>query len=196
MSRMTLNRISGIVVLVTAAATISFNVLLWTGFIPRTWEYPGYLTLQTMFLFTLVAILIHHVERPGLLLLSGFTLATVDLVFGLGFSYYASFVFPVIRAHSPDVVRAVLSGPVGTLSMITMAIGILGNILFYSGVLRARLVPRWSAAVVIFSQVLAVAMLPYNIPVIVACAGLLGIGYAMLNKQQEIVPQFQAQAAN
>jgi hypothetical protein len=196
MSYSTLNRFGGAVVLVSSAAAVLFNAVLWTGIIPRSWEYPGYLALQTLFLFTLVAILIRHVQRAGVLLLVGFALAAIELVFSLGFSYYASFAFPILRDQFPDAVSAVLSGPVGSLSKVMLAVGMLGNILFYAAVLRARQVPRWAPAVVIFSQVLGLAMLPYNIPVIIASIGLAGIGYAMLfpNRQPEL--QVQAQAAD
>jgi hypothetical protein len=196
MSYANLNRIGGVVVLAAAAAAILFNAVLWTGVIPRTWEYPGYLALQTLFILALVAVLVRHVERPGVLLLSGFALAVVDLVFGVGFSYYASFAFPILQSQFPDAVGAVLSGPVGTISMAMLVIGILGNILFHVGVLRARLVPRWAPAVVIFSQVLGLAMLPYNIPVVIGCIGLTGIGYSMLSGSRKAGLQFQPQAGD
>jgi hypothetical protein len=179
MSYSTLIRMCGLVVILTGAAVILFNAVLWTGVIPRTWEYPGYLFLQTLLLFSLFAIFTRHVERSSALLLAGLFLTAIDLVFGVGFSYYASFAFPILKAQFPDAVRAVLSGPVGTISMLSMGLGLLGNILFYIAVLRARILPRWPAVVVIVSQVLGLAMLPYNIPVMVAAVGMIGIGFAM-----------------
>ena len=183
MSYAAYNRIRGFVVLMTGALTILFNALLWTNVIPRTWEYPGYLILQSLFLFSLVSVLVHHIAHPGILLLAGFVLATLDLIFGFSFSYYASFAFPILRDQFPDAVSAVLGGPVGSISMISMALGIVGNILFYSGVLRSGIVPRWAPIVVIISQLLGLAMLPYNIPVILACVGLVGIGYSMMSQK-------------
>jgi hypothetical protein len=195
MSTSSLNRVGGVVVLLAGISTILFNAALWTGLAPRSLEYPGYLGLQILFLFALVAILIRHAARPGVLLLAGFSLAAVDLLFGVGFSYYASFAFPILRAEFPDAVRAVLNGPVGTISMLSMATGILGNILFYTGAFRARLVPRWAPVVVIFSQVLGVAMLPNNIPVIIACIGLAGIGLSMLAVRPTTVADLKTQPA-
>jgi hypothetical protein len=196
MSYATLKQIGGIVVMVAAAAAIMFNAVLWTSVVPRAWEYPGYLTLQTLFLFALVVVLVRHVERPGVLLLAGSALAIIGLVFEMGFSYYASFAFPILRSQFPDAVPVVLGGPVGTIMMASVVFGIIGNILFYVGVLRAGLLPRWAPGVVIFSQVLGLAMLPYNIPVIVGCVGLFGIGYSMLNDRTEPVLKLQPQAGD
>jgi hypothetical protein len=186
-------RLSGYVVLFTGALTILFNAFLWTGIIPRTFEYPGYLVLQTLFLFSLVSILILHIQRPGILLVTGFVLALVDNILGAGFSYYASFAFPILRAQFPDAVPAVLGGPLGAVTMVSMGLGILGNLLFYAGVLRAAIVPRWAPVVMIGSQVISLAMLPFNIPVIIACVGLVGIGFAMTSMKPSPAPVLKPQ---
>ena len=193
MSYTTLNRIGGLIVMLAGIAAILFNAVLWTGVIPRSWEYPGYLVLQTLFLFALIALLVRHAERPGVLLLVGFTLATIDGVLSRGFSYYASFAFPILRDQFPDAVQAVLSGPVGTISMVTLAIGLLGNIMFFAATLRAKIVPRWASILVIFATLLVLAMPPYNLAVIIGSVGYIGIGYAMFAGKSARTSTLQAQ---
>jgi hypothetical protein len=187
-------RFSGFVVLVAGALAILFNAMLWTQLIPRTLEYPGYLTLQILFIFTLIAILILHIQNLGVLLVVGFVLSLVSLIIDAGFSYYATFAFPILRAQFPDAVSAVLGGPVGSLSIVSMGVGLVGNLLFYFAVMRAGIVPRWITVVLILATLLTLAMLPYNLSVILSGFGLTAMGFYLLSKKAEFAPGLEPKA--
>jgi hypothetical protein len=181
-------RFSGFVVLLAGGLAILFNVMLWIQLIPRTLEYPGYLTLQILFIFTLIAILILHIQNPGVLLVVGFVLSLVSLIIDAGFSYYATFAFPILRAQFPDAVSAVLGGPVGSLSIVSMGLGLVGNLLFYFAVIRSGIVPRWITVVLILATLLTLAMLPYNLSVILTGFGLTAIGFFMMSNKADFTP--------
>jgi hypothetical protein len=187
-------RFSGFVVLLAGGLTILFNTMLWTQLIPRTLEYPGYLGLQILFIFTLIAILILHIQNPGVLLVVGFVMSLVSLIIDAGFSYYATFAFPILQAQFPDAVSAVLDGPVGSLGIVSMGLGLVGNLLFYFAVIQAGLVPRWITVVLILATLLTLAMLPYNLSVILSGFGLIAMGFYLLSKKAEFAPGLEPKA--
>jgi len=187
MSYASYTRLAGLVTLIAGAAVILFNAVLLPGLIPSAWEYPGYLALNVLLVFALTALFTRHLHNSGVLLHAGYVLSAVSLFLSIGFTFYATYAFPVLQAQFPEAVRAVLSGPLSTAVTASMILGILGNLLFYVAVLRAREIPRWAAIVLITSAVLAVAMLPYNIPAIVASIGLVAAGYSMVTERRTVL---------
>lgn len=175
-----INRLTGIVTFASGAAVIAFNAVLLPRLVPSTWEYPGYLTLNSLLVFAITALYIRHLQHSSVLLHLGYSLSAVGLFLSIGFSFYAVFAFPTLQAQFPDAVRAVLSGPMGGALMASMIFGVIGNLIFYAAMLRARLIPRWVSAVLILSALSSIAMLPYNIPAILGSVGLVGAGVSML----------------
>lgn len=195
MSHSPFTRLAGLVILLAAAAVLVFNAALWTGVIPRSWEYPGYFYLNILLSFALTGLYIRHLGKAGSLLHSGYALSAVSLFLTIGFTFYAAFAFPILQAQFPEAVGAVLSGPVNTTLVAALILGVIGNLLFFVAVFRARELPRWTIMVLLASVIATVFMLPYNIPVIVAAVGLLGSGASMLANRRGTTPEGRFQAA-
>lgn len=193
MSYTTFVRLAGFAIMVAASVVILFNAFLAPGLVPSHWEYPGYLALNMLLVFALTALYIYHLERSGVLLHAGFVLSAISLFLTIGFCFYAVFAFPTLRAQFPEAVKVVLSGPMNSAIMASMIAGVAGNLLFYIATLRAGQIPRWTSMVLIISAVLILAMLPYNIPAILASIGLIGAGYSMVTAQPA-APQAQLQS--
>ncbi|RPJ44934.1 MAG: hypothetical protein EHM21_09780 [Chloroflexi bacterium] len=196
MSYHSYTRLTGIVTIAAGAAVIIFNAFLLPKIIPASWEYPGYLTLNILLVFALTALYTFHLKRSSVLLHLGYALSAVGLFLSIGFSFYAVFAFPTLRAQFPDAVGAVLSGPMNTALLASMLLGVVGNLLFYVALLLAREIPRWAAIVLITAAVLSIAMLPYNIPALLASIGLIGAGVSMVSPGNIVVAQAGATPAD
>lgn len=176
---------SGIVVFLTAAALLLFNAVLWTGVVPRSWEYPGYLSLTILLVFSMVALYIRHLQQARWFLHLGFILVVASLLFSTGFSYYATFAFPILREQFPDAVRAVLGGPISLMLWVAMGLGLVGNALFFSATLVARVLPRWVSIVALAAAALSLLMLPYNAADLVGAVALLGAGASLVGSARK-----------
>jgi len=131
MSYPSFNRLAGVVTTATGAAVIAFNAVLLPRLIPTNWEYPGYLILNSLLVFALTALYIRHLQHSSILLHLGYLLSAAGLILSIGFSFYAVFAFPTLRAQFPDAVGAVLSGPMNAALMASLIVGVIGNLLFY-----------------------------------------------------------------
>lgn len=185
MSNTTFRQISGLVAVLSAAALIVFNAVLWTGVIPRSWEYAGYVYLNILLVFSVFGLYAAHLERRSSVVLHiGFVLIVLSLIFTIGFDFYAAYAFPVLQAQFPDAVKAVLSGPIRGPMNASMFLGILGYLVFFGAAIAARVLPRWSSALIILSALTSILMLPYNISGVIGAVGLLGAGVSLMRGMQ------------
>lgn len=100
---------------------------------------------------------LHQVKKMGVLGLVGYVLFAANYLLIFGSSFVAAAVLPSIDATSPSFVADVLAaasgghasgdiGLLGTALLLGGALYVTGGLLFGSALYRARLLPRWAAA--------------------------------------------------
>ncbi len=152
-------------------------------------------------LFGLAGLYARQVEESGWLGLVGFLLFTVWMTVVCGFSFVEAFILPRLASESPAFVAGLLGmfssapsqvdlGILPTLWNISGPMYILGPLLFGIATFRARVLPRWAAALLVLGAVLvpvgAIVPPEYQpkimIPVGLAMAWL---GYALFSERRE-----------
>ncbi|HEX6304283.1 MAG TPA: hypothetical protein VFZ76_08845 [Anaerolineales bacterium] len=188
-------RLSGLIAMLSFAVTLLFNIGLFANFIPRSWEYWGYLVMTVLFTLALIGVYVRQVDKAGYLGLVGFFLAEIGMFLSIIWFGYASLVFPVLRTQFPEAIQSILGGPLGIAIMVNMYLGFLGNLIFYMATIRAKVLPAWGAWMVIAGLVIGFFPVPLNLGTIISAAGLAWLGYAMWSAQTKYAPSVQPQLA-
>jgi hypothetical protein len=156
-------------------------------------------------LFGMAGLYARQAEKSGWLGLIGFLLFTVWMTLVCGFSFVEAFILPRLATESPAFVAGLLGmfssvpsqvdlGILPTLWNISGPMYILGPLLFGIATFRARVLPRWAAALLVLGAVLVPvgALVPPEfqpkimIPVGLALAWL---GYAIFSERREQVSE-------
>jgi hypothetical protein len=156
-------------------------------------------------LFGMLGLYVRQAEKSGWLGLAGFLLFSIWLGLMMPFSFVEAFILPHLVTESPAFVEGVLGmftgiaseidlGILPTLWNISGPIYILGPLLFGIATFRARILPRWAAALLALGAVLTPvgALVPPEyqpkimIPIGLALAWL---GYALFSERGERVSE-------
>ena len=156
-------------------------------------------------LFGLAGLYARQAEKSGWLGLIGFVLFTVWMTLVSGFSFVEAFILPKLATESPAFVEGLLGMFSGSASAIDLGIlptiwnlsgpmYIFGPLLFGIATFRARVLPRWAGALLVFGAVLVPvgALVPPEyqprimVPVGLALAWL---GYALFSERTEKASQ-------
>jgi hypothetical protein len=160
-----------------------------------------------LFLLGWTGLYARQVKETGWLGLAGFLLLSLSWALQFAFVFATAFILPLLASTSPRFVDSVLRNAFGTVSSVNLgalpalytlvAIGyILGGILFGIATLRAGILSRWAAGLLVVASALPVmfvlqsvaALIPPNIqhlaamPVGVAVAWL---GYALWSERRK-----------
>ena len=167
------------------------------------WAIAHYLLLgSSVFgLLGISGIYARQVEESGLLGFVGFLVLYVSLALSAGFAFLESSVLPLLATEAPQFIEgffAMLAGPAGESSLGALApiltlVGLLyaiGGLLFGIAIIRAGVLPRWAAIVIIVGLVVLVlgAFLADVVARIGAAAfglGLAWLGYALWSERRE-----------
>src|SRR4051812_10808821 len=156
--------------------------------------------MAVLSLVGVTGIYLRQVRQTGVLGLVGYLVLAVGYLGIFGSQVVGVFVLPTLAAAEPGFVNDVFAvavsrppvGDVGPLPVLIMGGGfayVAGNILFGIALFRARVLPRWAAALLTVGAVaiLATSQLPeltqrlFAIPVSVA---LVGLGYSLWRAQR------------
>jgi hypothetical protein len=193
MSHPTLTRLSALAIFVPALLNILFSVTLPIGLVPAGLEYPAYLVLYGLFVFTLVAFYARVSRRAGLVGLTGFIFSAIAIFLAIGFNYYAALVFPILRDQFPGAIQPILSGPVNGMVMAGFVLTVLGNLLLFASALRVRDLPRWAIWMAIVGSLVTAGMLPYNVSGVIISIGLIGVAQRLWSEAHRPAPALQPQ---
>ena len=156
-------------------------------------------------LFGLVGLYARQAEKSGWLGLAGFVMFSTWLALMMPFSFVEAFILPHLAAGLPAFVEGFLGmftgiaseielGVLPTLWTISGPLYIFGPLLFGIATFRARVLPRWAGALLVFGAVLVPvgALVPPEYqPRIMLPVGLalVWLGYALFSERREKASQ-------
>jgi hypothetical protein len=159
-------------------------------------------TVMSLFgLFGIAGLYARQVEETGWLGLAGYLLLTIFYAVQMCFSFLEPFVLPLLTTVAPTFVESVMGmasgaggpmnlGAFATIYSLVSVLYLLGLLLFGIALFRARILPRWAAALLAFSGPLAiimVALLPHQFERLAAMPmgiALAWLGYALWSEQR------------
>ncbi|MBI2331797.1 MAG: hypothetical protein HYU84_06520 [Chloroflexi bacterium] len=152
-----------------------------------------------LFLFGIAGIYARQVEESGWLGLVGYLMFTISWTLQTAFVFSEAFILPVLATTVPQFIESYLgivnghpgNMDLGVLPAIYGLVGIfylLGGLLLGIATYRARILPRWMAALLAFTAVVtpAAALLPHALQRLVAIpmgVALAGLGYALWSER-------------
>jgi hypothetical protein len=179
MSKEQLFRISGLVAIAVGMVMVVFNsAVAFVEFPQQLINYRTFLT-PILLVFAFTGLYVYQAQRAGILGLAGYVLTVISLVLNVCFRFSETFIGPILLAQFPDSIMAIVQGPYSTVQSVTVALFLAGYVLFGIATLRARMLPRWGAWLLIVGAVISFAlmMLPINMGAILAGAGFVWMGY-------------------
>lgn len=154
-----------------------------------------------LFLFGIAGIYARQVEESGRLGLVGYLMFTISWTLQTAFVFSEAFILPVLATTAPQFIESYLgivnghpgNMDLGVLPAIYGLVGIfylLGGLLLGIATYRARILPRWMAALLAFTAVVtpAAALLPHALQRLVAIpmgVALAGLGYALWSERRK-----------
>ncbi len=153
-----------------------------------------------LFLFGITGIYARQVEESGWLGLAGYLMFTISWTLQTAFVFSEAFILPVLATTAPQFIESYLgivnghpgNMDLGALPAIYGLVGIfylLGGLLLGIATYRARILPRWTAALLAITAVVtpAAALLPHALQRLVAMpmgVALAGLGYALWSERR------------
>jgi hypothetical protein len=134
-------------------------------------------------------------EKAGVLGLFGFVVCFVGLALTSAEVFLDTYVLPLFVAQGTEVLlRLVSAGPLIPVSQLTSTLFVVGFILFGLATLRAGVLPRWAAVLVIVGSLYGVGRLPLPalgraVVAAMFAVGLIWLGYALWSEKGETVTQ-------
>ena len=159
-------------------------------------------TVMCLFgLFGIAGLYARQVEETGWLGLAGYLLLTIFYAVQMCYAFTEPLILPLLTTVAPTFVESVMGmasgagGPMnlGAFAMIYSLVSLLyllGLLLFGIALFRARILPRWAAALLAVSGPLAIIMslLPHQIARLAAMPmgfALIWLGYALWSERRE-----------
>lgn len=174
-------------------------------------HYLGVL-MGVLGLFGITGIYARQVEEAGWLGLAGYVLFSIFFVITTAFQFVEAFISPVLAREAPQVVEGLLGianghatgldlGVLPTVYMMNGFAGyLLGGVLLGIATLRAHVLPRWAAVLLIVAALLpVVAGLPFVLPffphpldrifAVPMALAWAGLGYALWSERRKVLSQ-------
>lgn len=149
----------------------------------------GWIAVHTLGYFGLafgllgqVAIYACQMNKVGRLGLTGFVLGFIGNGLTAGAAFMNTFIVPVLTAKAPDLVAPtgpLFTGPLGLVVLLSAVIVALGFILFGIATMRAGVLPRWAALIVILTSWFGLAAV-FSPAVFAISGAVFGLGNAWL----------------
>ncbi len=190
-------RLSGLAALVGGGAALFFNLIVPLQLFPASLEPPRQLITQTLIIFAFMGIYAAQSRKAGVLGLIGFVITQISLILNVCMRYLYTFVAPVLLSQYPEAITAVgQTGAWNSIVMATLWLFVLGYVLFGAATIRARVLPKAAAWMLIVGAVLSylLMMLPINIGGILANAALVWIGWTLWTTRSRAASQAHAAA--
>lgn len=196
MSKEQIFRISGLTAILVGLVLVVFNAAAVVVQLPQ--QLINYRTFLTPFLliYAFTGLYAYQAQKAGLLGFAGYVLTIASLVLNACFRFADTFIGSILLGTYTEAIMAILQGPYSTVQSITFALFLIGYVLFGIGTLRARMLPRWAAWMLILGAVMsfALVMLPVNFGAILAGIALAWMGYAQYGAVSSEEPAFAGQS--
>ncbi len=159
--------------------------------------HTGLMLGALLLLFGLVGMYAHQRERAGTLGLVGFVVAFLGTGLYVGFMYYEAYIWPVLAIEAPVLLEEtgpLFAGPTFLAITLTFTSFLLGWVLLGIATMRAGVLPRWGALLVIIGAV-PISLVPFFPFVIVTIGGvvfgggIIWLGYAVWSGAGEAATQ-------
>ncbi|WP_258171367.1 hypothetical protein [Paenibacillus sp. R14(2021)] len=116
-------------------------------------------------LIGIAGIYARQVEETGWLGLAGYLVLSLFYALTMAFQFVEAFISPVLATHAPKLEESILGivsgtvsevnlGAMATVYMLTGVLYLLGGLLFGIAVMRAGILSRWGAGLLVFSTIL------------------------------------------
>jgi hypothetical protein len=198
-----------------AAAGILFIVIqiihptdILTSVTTSQWAIVHYVGVAMCLLgmFGITGLYARQVEASGWLGLAGYLLLSLFYAFTMAFQFVEAFFSPLLAIEAPRFVEGFLGivtghaseanlGPLPVVYSLTGFVGyVLGGLLFGIATLRASILPRWAAGLLVFAgvSVLAGPLLGHPLDRILAVpmgVALAGLGFGLWSERREQVSE-------
>ena len=192
MSSSNLIRWSGLSALVGGALMIAsdvINAVLFPGeqgsqvMLSSTWFIVQILGLVALVLITLglVGLYVCQAQQAGSLGLIAFVIAFAGLLMVFGLSWGEPFLGPLVAEQAPGLLSAEPSGALAVGSILSLVLFALGWLLFGLASLRAGMLPRGAAVLLIVGALISFVLTSLDLPLwsVVLGAALIWMGYAL-----------------
>lgn len=164
-----------------------------------TWAIVHYMTIA-MCLFGMIGLAglyTSQAKESGWLGLIGYLFYSLFLAITMGMVFVEAFISPMLAAVAPKFVEGLLGvvggtaseidlGVLPTIYLLTGLLYMVGGMLFGIATFRARVLPRWAAAMLVFGVILPV-VLPHDLVRLAAVPvglSLAWLGYALLSERR------------
>ena len=158
--------------------------------LPEQIGQPLDLLVNILGLWVLVALYFRQRKASGVFGLIAYVVQSFGMAFVIGFLFTQAFVLAGFDAVQR---AAVLAGPAGVATVISLAIVTVGAVLFGIATLRAGVFPKWAALLLMIGFVMAPigAFAPHLVKStgeVILSAGLIGLSYALVSGATDAKP--------
>ena len=184
MEALDLYRWSGIVGIIAGVLNVIVEVL------PERIGQPLDLLVNTLGLWVLAALYFRQRAASGVFGLIAYAVQSFGMALVIGFLFTQAFVLSGLDAAQR---AAVLAGPTGVATVISLAIVTVGAVLFGIATLRAGVFPKWAALLLMIGFIMAPigAFAPHlvkSLGEVILSIGLIGLSYALVSGAAEAQP--------
>lgn len=169
------------------------------------WAIVHYVSIamDLLGLFGIMGLYARQVEKTGWLGLAGYLLFSLFWALTAAFHFAEAFISPLLATVAPTFVESFLGivnghpgemnvGALSAIYMLTGLLYLLGGLLFGLATLRARVLPRWAAGLLVIGIVLPIlgsSLVPHLFDRIFAVPvglSLAGLGYALWSEHRAV----------
>jgi hypothetical protein len=185
-------RLNGLMAIFVGVVMVIFNSAVAVVQLPlQLISYRTFLS-PILLIFVFTGFYAFQANRAGILGLIGYVVTIISLVLNVCFRFSEIFIGSVLSERYSEAITVIVQGPYSFVQQITFTLFLCGYILFGISTLRAQLLPKLAAWLLMGGGVIsyALVMLPINVGAIMSGAAIAWLGYAQYFAMQEQVEVF------
>ena len=191
-------RLSGLLALLAGGFWALYEIGELVGVVPRAWDPALDLAAHMLVGIAVVGLYARQANKAGVLGLIAFVVYMVAMMVNQGMKHIYTYVVPTLSAQFTDAALAIGATPAWVMFQAAwMWLTFLAPILFGIATLRARVLPRWAAILIILGPIVSmtVAIAAGNPGAVLSALGIAGLGYGAWSSTAEMAPSGQPQPA-
>jgi hypothetical protein len=184
-------RSSGIVAVLAGGFWALHEIGQLVGLVPRSSDAALDLVAHMLVAISVIGLYARQANRAGLLGLVAFVVYMVAAMVNQGMKHIYTYVVPTLSTQFPEAGLAIGATPAwGFFQAAWVWLTLLAPILFGIATLRAKVLPRWAAALMIFGPVVSMVFaIPAGNPgAVLSALAIAGLGYGAWSKPAEMAP--------
>jgi hypothetical protein len=191
-------RFGGLLGLVSGAAWALYEIGEIVGVVPISWDARLDLGAHMLITISVIGLYARQANKAGVLGLFAFVVYMIMAMVNQGMKHIYTYIVPTLSTQFPEAASAIgASQSWGLLLTSWMWLTILAPILLGISFLRANVLPRWAAALIIIGPIISmtITFLPGNVGAVLTSTGFAALGYFTWAGAQEPVGLPQTQPA-